>query len=161
MEGDAEAHEAFLREAVRLAEESVRSGGGPFGALVVKDGRVLGRGMNRVTSRNDPTAHAEMEAVRAACRRSGSFHLVDCDVYASAEPCPMCAAALYWARVERVFYAAAGDVATAHGFDDRWIAEELARPPEARRLPMRGRELGEEALRPFRLWQAAEDRVEY
>lgn len=153
--------ERFLREAIRLAEESVRSGGGPFGALVVREGEILARGMNRVTSRNDPTAHAEIEALREACRRSGDFRLPGCHVYASSEPCPMCAAALCWARVERIVYGAGREVAAAHGFDDRWIAEELARPPEARRVPVLKRELAETALRPFRLWEAAEDRVEY
>ena len=153
--------ERFMQEAIELAVENVRSGqGGPFAALVVRDGEVIARGTNRVTTANDPTAHAEVVAIRTACLRLGSFQLDGCDVYTTCEPCPMCLGALYWARPARVFYAATHREAAAAGFDDAFIYDELDRPPEARRLPMR-RLLPEAADRPFAAWAAAEGRVEY
>lgn len=154
-------HERFMREAIRLAAENVRAGrGGPFGAVVVLNGEVVGRGANRVTETNDPTAHAEILAIREACRSLGSFQLAGCDVYCSAEPCPMCMGAIYWARPARVFFAVERGEASAAGFDDGFIYEELSRPPrdrsiEIRRLAVEG---ADEALR---LWEAAEDKVEY
>src|SRR5262245_26935342 len=112
----------FMAEAIKLATDGVRSDlGGPFGAVVVRDGRIVGRGCNRVTSSNDPTAHAEIVAIRDACKRLGTFHLKGCDLYASCEPCPMCAAALYWAHVDHLFYAACREEATKAGFDDESI----------------------------------------
>lgn len=161
-EGDRErrADQRHLREAIRIASDSVRHGGGPFGAVVVRGGEVVGRGRNRVTADNDPTAHAEIEAIRDACRRLGAFRLDGCHVYCSSEPCPMCMAALYWARPARVVYAADKEVAADAGFDDVHITEELAKPEAERRLPFVRREL-EGAGEPFRLWEAKEDRVEY
>ncbi len=154
-------HEGYLREAIRIASENVRLGrGGPFGALVVRDGRVLGRGANLVTSSNDPTAHAEMVAIRAACARLESFQLTGCAVYSSCEPCPMCLSALYWARPERIFFASGREAAAAAGFEDAHIYRELGKPPEARRLPLRRIALAE-ATEPFRLWGEKEDRIEY
>lgn len=150
----------FMREAVRLAAENVRAGGGPFGAVVVRDGEVIGRGANRVTASNDPTAHAEVVAIREACRALGSFQLDGCEVYCSAEPCPMCLGALYWARPARVFYAEDREVAAAAGFDDGFIYEELAKRPEARFLAVRRIEI-EGSREPLRLWRELEDRVEY
>lgn len=156
-----EPDERFLMEAIRIAAENVRSGrGGPFGAVVVRGGEVVGRGANRVTGSNDPTAHAEVVAIRDACRRMGSFQLSGCDVYCSAEPCPMCLGALYWARPARVFYAVDREDAAEAGFDDGFIYEELAKPPSGRSLEVRRLEV-EGAEEPFRLWEAAEDRVEY
>lgn len=156
-----EEHVRFLREAVRIAGENVRAGGGgPFGAVVVKAGEVIGRGANRVTRTNDPTAHAEVVAIREACRTLGSFQLEGCDVYCSTEPCPMCLGALYWARPARVFYALGREAAAAAGFDDGYIYGELAKPPDERSLEMRGLEL-EDAEEPFRLWEEAEDRADY
>ena len=128
---------AFLREAVRLATQSAGSGGGPFGALVVRGGEIIATGTNRVTADHDPTAHAEIEAIREACRRLESFQLEGCEVYASTEPCPMCMGALYWARPERVFYASGREVAAAAGFDDQFIYDELARTVDARDLETR------------------------
>lgn len=154
-------HERFLAEAVRLAAENVSAGrGGPFGAVVVRGDEVVGRGANGVTGANDPTAHAEIVAIRQACRALGSFQLTGCDVYCSTEPCPMCLGALYWARPARVFYALGREAAAAAGFDDRYIYDELAKPPHRRALPMRGLEI-EDADEPFRRWEEAGDRVDY
>ena len=149
-----------MREAVRLANESVRSGGGPFGAVVVRDGRVVGRGVNRVTLNNDPTAHAEIQAIRDACGNLGDFQLAGCDLYVSCQPCPMCTAAIYWARIDRVFYAADAADASAVGFDDVFIAEELSRPMAARALAMT-QLLREEALAPLAFWRELPGKIEY
>lgn len=156
-EGD---HRRFLREAVRLAVDNVALGGGPFGAVIVKDGQILARGTNRVTADDDPTAHAEIVAVRAACRALGSFQLDGCDVYASTEPCPMCMGALYWARPRGIFYASGREAAAAAGFDDQFMYDELARSVEARDLETR-RVAVEEAGQEFDAWVACEDRQEY
>jgi len=155
-----ERHRRFLDEAVRLATESVAAGGGPFGAVVVRDGEIIARGMNRVTPDSDPTAHAEIVAVRAACRAVGSFQLEGCDIYASTEPCPMCMGALYWARPRRVFYASGREDAAAAGFDDQFIYDELDRPVEARDLATR-RVAVEAAGEEFDAWAALADRREY
>lgn len=152
--------ETFMREAIRLASESVQSGGGPFGAVVVRDGRIIGRGVNRVTLDSDPTAHAEVQAIRNACANLGDFRLTGCDLYVSCQPCPMCTAAIYWARIDRVFYAADAADAAAVGFDDLFIAEELARPVGARTLPMT-QLLREEALAPLTLWRELPSKIEY
>src|SRR3989442_13787296 len=129
--------EEFMRRAIALALENVRSGrGGPFAALVVKEGRVLAEGTNRVTSTNDPTAHAEIIAIREACRALGDFQLTSCDLYTTCEPCPMCLGAIYWARPARVFFGATCRDAAAAGFDDSFIYEELQLAPGARRIPM-------------------------
>ena len=151
----------FLAEAIRLAREGVRGDrGGPFGAVVVRAGEAVGRGENRVLSTQDPTAHAEVVALRAAAARLGTHELTGCVLYASCEPCPMCLGAAWWARVERVVFAASRDDAAAAGFDDAALYEELARPLEARRLTARHVAV-EDALAPFRDWQAKEDRIPY
>lgn len=151
----------YLREAIALARRGVREGaGGPFGALVVRDGAVLGRGWNRVTSTHDPTAHAEIVALREACRAAGSHALPGATVYASCEPCPMCLAALWWGRVARVVFAATREDAAAAGFDDAAIYEELARPLGERRLPLTPL-LREEGLPLFDEWLASPHRVPY
>ena len=153
--------ERFLREAIRLSLEKMDAGeGGPFGALVVRDDRIVGTGWNRVTSTLDPTAHAEIVAIRDACARLGTFQLTGCDLYASCEPCPMCLAAIYWARVDRLFYAAAAEDAARAGFDDSWIAREIVLPPGERSLPT-AQHLRQEALAAFQAWAKKEDRVEY
>lgn len=152
--------ESFLREAIRLAAESVASGGGPFGAVVVRDGQIIGRGVNRVTVHNDPTAHAEIQAIRDACRNIGDFRLLGCRLYVSCQPCPMCMAAVYWARIERVVFAATATDAAAVGFDDLFISEELMRPLGARALPV-SQLLREEGLEPLRLWRERGDRIDY
>jgi guanine deaminase len=158
---DDERHAHFLRRAIEAAEEHCQRGhGGPFGAVVVKDGVVVATGWNEVTSTNDPTAHAEVQAIRAACRALGTFQLDGCDVYASCEPCPMCLGALYWARPRAVYFAATREDAAAAGFDDAFIYDELGRSPEARaRRPHRV--VLPEACRPFALWQALSGKVRY
>ena len=126
----------FLQQAIALANASVDAGGGPFGAVIVRDGEVIGRGHNRVTLDNDPTAHAEVQAIRDACGRLNDFSLAGSVLYASCEPCPMCMAAIYWARIERVLFAASGEDASRAGFDDRLIAREICQPYAERSLPV-------------------------
>lgn len=152
---------AFMREAIRLALRAAQSGkGGPFGAVVVRRGKIVGRGWNEVTSANDPTAHAEIMALRAACRRLRTFHLEDCDLYANCEPCPMCLSALYWARIGRVFYAGTRKDAARIGFDDDFLYGQIALPRPRRRLPMR-QLLRTEAQAAFSAWEKKADKVPY
>jgi len=153
--------EEFMRRAIALAMENVRSGaGGPFAAVIVKDGRVVADGVNRVTATNDPTAHAEVVAIREACRKLGDFQLAGCDLYTTCEPCPMCLGAIYWARPARVFYACLAADAAAVGFDDAFIYEELNRAHAERRVPMQ-QLLREESLTIFALWQQQEKKTLY
>jgi guanine deaminase len=152
---------AFMHEAIRLALEGVSSGrGGPFGAVVVKDGQIVGRGCNEVTATNDPTAHAEVVAIRQACQALGVFHLTDCELYATCEPCPMCLSAIYWARIERYYFGCTAHDAAAIEFADDVIRHELSVPPSERAIPavplMRA-----EALAVFAAWKAKSDRVSY
>jgi guanine deaminase len=151
----------FMRRAIDLSRQGMEQGrGGPFGAVVVADGRIVGEGANLVTSALDPTAHAEIVALRSACAALGRFELRGCDIYTSCEPCPMCLAAIYWARVDRVFYANDRADAARIGFDDRTIYREVALPPRARRLPMI-RLLAADALPVFQEWERKSDRVRY
>ncbi len=150
----------LMREALRLARESVAAGGGPFAALVVRDGAVVAAGTNRVVLDSDPTAHAEVVAIREACRRLGSFRLDGCELYASCEPCPMCAGAIGWARLARVVYAATRHDAAAAGFDDARLHEDVARAPGERSVPA-DRLLEEEGRGVFEAWAAKPDRVPY
>jgi guanine deaminase len=151
----------FMRRAIALALENVRSGrGGPFGALVVKNGRVIAKGTNRVTSTKDPTAHAEIVAIREACRKLGDFQLKACDLYTTCEPCPMCLGAIYWARPARVFYASVAADAADAGFDDAFIYEEMSKQPAARRIPMT-QLLRDEALKVFAEWKRKPEKVPY
>ena len=151
----------YLAEAIRLAEENARSGrGGPFGAVIVKDGKVIARGTNLVTSTNDPTAHAEVVAIREACRALNSYQLDGCDIYASCEPCPMCLAAIYWARPARLFFAATREDAAAVGFDDSLIYEQIPLPPADRSLPT-VHVRHPDRRRPLEAWSALDDRTEY
>ena len=153
--------EEFMRRAIALAVENVRSGsGGPFAAVIVKDGRVVAEGVNRVTGTNDPTAHAEVVAIREACRKLENFQLADCDLYTTCEPCPMCLGAIYWARPARVFYACVAADAAAVGFDDAFIYEELNRTHAERRVPMR-QILREEALKIFSQWEQQGKKTPY
>ena len=149
-----------MREAIRLAEASLRNRGGPFGCVVVRRGRVVGRGQNPVTADNDPTAHAEMVAIRAACQALGTFQLNDCELYTSCEPCPMCLGAIYWARLGRVFYGSNRKDAAAIGFDDDLIYREIPLPPENRAIPMEPL-LREEAQGAFKAWATKTDKIEY
>jgi tRNA(Arg) A34 adenosine deaminase TadA len=152
--------ERFLRRALELARASVEAGGGPFGAVVVRDGHVIAEGRNRVVPGCDPTAHAEIEALRAAAQALGTHELAGCVVFASAEPCPMCAAALHWARVARVVYAAGRADAAAAGFDDAQLFREIALDPAARAVPAT-QALAAEGRAPFDAWLANSDRVAY
>src|SRR5438270_1585783 len=147
----------FMKQAVELAVANVRREGGPFAALVVKDGIVIATGANQVTRCNDPTAHAEIVAIREACRVLGDFQLTGCDVYSSCEPCPMCLGALYWARPARVFFAATHDDAAAAGFDDAFIYHQLEVPHAQRSVPM-VRVVDDQARLPFQEWSDKPDK---
>lgn len=151
----------LMRRAIALALENIRSArGGPFAALIAKDGRILAEAANSVTSTNDPTAHAEINAIRAACRALGSFELCGCDLYTTCEPCPMCLGAIYWARPSRVFYAGTAADAAAAGFDDAMIYSELQREPQARRIAMT-QLLREESLAIFSAWKQQPGKISY
>ncbi len=151
----------FMARAIQLSIDNVRSGrGGPFGAVVVKDGSIIAEGANQVTATNDPTAHAEMVAIREACRKLGAFELEACEIYTSCEPCPMCLGAIYWARLSRVYFANADADASRVGFDDSLIYRELALPYSQRKIPMI-QMMREEALAAFRAWQNKSNKVEY
>lgn len=155
-----EQEKTYLRMALDLAEENVGRGGGPFGCVIVRDGRLIARGVNRVTESNDPTAHAEVVAIREACRTLHSFQLTGCDVYSSCEPCPMCLGALSWARPARIIFAASRTEAAAAGFDDERIYREVALDPSDRTIPTIHLSL-EERTRPFDAWNGRADRVPY
>ena len=151
----------FLQEAVDLAVRNVQSGrGGPFAALIVAEDDVIATGTNRVTTENDPTAHAEITAIRAACEARDNFELSGCTLYSSCEPCPMCLGAIYWTRLDRVVYAATSAQAAAAGFDDAHIYEEIDKPPPTRRIPMEHHD-AVPADRPFEVWADYEARIEY
>ena len=151
----------FMQRAIALATENVASGaGGPFGAVVVRDGEIVATGVNRVTATNDPTAHAEVVAIRAACLALGDFQLTGCQVYTSCEPCPMCLAAIYWARCDAIFYGNTAADAAAAGFDDSFLYEELKVPLAERKIPI-ARLLGDEAIASFQLWCSQIDKIEY
>lgn len=151
----------FMREAIRLSIQMMRRAkGGPFGAVVVRNGKVVGRGSNQVTSANDPTAHAEIVAIREACKRLKTFQLDDCDLYTSCEPCPMCLSAIYWARLANVFYANTRKDAAKINFDDDFIYREVALPIRKRTLKMK-QLLHDEALAAFTEWQQKTDKVLY
>ena len=153
--------ETYLREAIRLSSEKMQSGeGGPFGAVVVKNGEIVGRGWNRVTSANDPTAHAEIEAIRDACRKLKSFSLEGCTIYASCEPCPMCLAAIYWARLDALHFAATRNDAADAGFDDALLYAEIGRPLMERQLES-AQHLCQEAQTVLNAWKEKEDKVTY
>jgi guanine deaminase len=151
----------FMQRALALALENIRSAqGGPFAALIVKDSRVIAEGTNHETMANDPTAHAEIVAIREACKALGDFQLSGCDLYTTCEPCPMCLGAIYWARPARVFYGGTAADAAAAGFDDAFIYDEIRRYPEARRIPM-AQILREESLAIFSTWLRLENKKPY
>lgn len=150
-----------MARAIALSLENVRSNaGGPFAALVVYAGKILAEGVNTVTSANDPTAHAEIVAIREACRKLGHFELTGCEIYASCEPCPMCLGAIYWARLARVYFAAGSADAAKIGFDDALIYRELLLPLPCRKIPML-QLMRENALEAFRAWQAKPGKIQY
>jgi len=150
----------FMRQAIALALENVRNGGGPFAAVIAKNGALIATGANRVTATNDPTAHAEVVAIREACKRLESFQLDHCELFTTCEPCPMCLGAIYWARPGKVFYAASAADAAAAGFDDAFIYRELAVPHRERRIPM-DQILRDEASAVFQAWLAKPDKTLY
>ncbi|MBK7805728.1 MAG: nucleoside deaminase [Saprospiraceae bacterium] len=150
-----------MREAIKLSIDNVKSGkGGPFGAVIVKDGKIIAHGTNEVTSSNDPTAHAEVVAIRNACRMLGTFQLDNCDIYTSCEPCPMCLGAIYWSRPARLFFANTKKDAADINFDDQIIYQELEIPYQDRKLFTK-QLLREEALEAFKLWSTSNNKIEY
>jgi len=152
--------ELFMKRAIALALENIRATGGPFAAVIVKEGRIIAEGANRVTSTNDPTAHAEVVAIREACRILGDFQLSGCDLYTTCEPCPMCLGAIYWARPTRIFYAATAADAAAAGFDDAFIYDELKIPPVNRRIPT-AQLMRADSLIVFSSWKQQENKKPY
>ena len=150
-----------MREAIRLSIEKMQAGyGGPFGAVIVRDGEIIARGYNNVLSSNDPTAHAEVDAIRKACTTLGTHQLLDCELYTSCEPCPMCLGAIYWARPKAVYYGNTKHDAAKIGFDDEFIYEELEKPFHDRSIPMIPL-LREEAWEAFKIWTEKTDRQDY
>jgi len=154
-------HKQYMQEAVTAALKGMQNNeGGPFGCVIVKDGKIIGKGNNKVTSTNDPTAHAEVTAIRDACKNLGSFQLEGCTIYTSCEPCPMCLGAIYWARPEKVYYGSTKTDAAHIGFDDDFIYEELKLPYADRSIPFE--QLAPEvAITAFQKWAVKEDRTEY
>jgi len=153
--------EKYMRHAIELGRKGMQAGdGGPFGTVIVKNGEIIGEGWNRVIATNDPTAHGEMMAIRDACKRTNSFILSGCDLYTSGEPCPMCLGAIYWARIDRIFYGFGVQDAAEIGFDDRFIYEQLAKPLEQRQIP-EIQVLDSEALEVLKVYAANPDRIKY
>lgn len=153
--------EKFMREAIAMAEEGMRANrGGPFGCVIVRSGKIISRGNNRVTSINDPTAHAEVTAIREACAALGAFELADCELYTSCEPCPMCLAAIYWARIPTVFYGNTRSDAASIGFDDDFIYRQIPLPPHQRTVAMKPL-LREAAQATFQAWTKKPDKIDY
>ncbi len=152
--------EELMRRACRLSEESVARGGGPFGAVIARDGVIMAEASNSVTINRDPTAHAEVNAIRAACARQHTFTLAGCDIYCSCEPCPMCLGAIYWAHIDHIYYANTRQEADAIGFGDNTIYEEIATPLDQRHLPIR-QLLPEAGRKAFQMWREKTDKTEY
>jgi tRNA(Arg) A34 adenosine deaminase TadA len=152
---------AFMAQAIQLAIETVNSGrGGPFGAVVARNGEVIAEGANQVTSTKDPTAHAEVNAIRAACKKLGVFELPGCEIYTSCEPCPMCLGAIYWARLSQIYFASVAADAAKVGFDDSLIYREIAKPLSQRAIPMI-QMMRQEALAAFRAWEEKPNKIVY
>ncbi len=158
---DIDQHQKFMRIAIRLAEQNVqKSLGGPFGAIIVKDGKVIAKSSNKVTLKKDPTAHAEVSAIRIACKKLDTFDLQGCVIYTSCEPCPMCISAIYWAHLDEVYYANSKEDAANSGFDDQFIYNEIALPYKKRKLPFH-QIMRKEALNSFKLWDESEMKIKY
>lgn len=152
---------SFMEKAIQVALKNVITNqGGPFGAIVVKDGKIIGTGRNEVTASNDPTAHAEMQAIRAACQYLNDFQLIDCEIYTSCEPCPMCIGAIYWARPKSVYYACTKEDAAKIGFDDQFIYEQLSLPMDQRNITMKQISTKQSEL-PFQTWEKSKDKRQY
>ncbi len=151
----------FMWEAIRFTIQNIRDGkGGPFACVIVKDGKIIARGTNQVTSTNDPTAHAEMVAIRNACKELKTFQLSGCEIYTSCEPCPMCLGAIYWARPDKIYFANGRNDAAKIGFDDEFLYEELSTKLSNRKIPT-AQLMREEALAAFREWEQKQDKIQY
>ena len=150
----------FMRKAIALSVENINQGGGPFGAVICKDGKIIATGVNRVTADKDPTAHAEVNAIRKASKKLGTFDLAGCNIYTSCEPCPMCLGAIYWAHLDKMYFGNSKTDARNIGFDDAFIYDEIDLKPEDRRLTTK-QLLPEEAISAFNIWTKADDKVEY
>jgi tRNA(Arg) A34 adenosine deaminase TadA len=152
--------EKMMQKAIRLSIESVEAGGGPFGAVIVKDGKEIASGVNCVTKKKDPTAHAEVTAIRNAAKKLNDFNLSGCEIYTSCEPCPMCLSAIYWARIDRIYYANTKADAKMIGFDDSFIYHQLELPEEQRAIPV-VKMMRNEAMEAFEIWKNKENKTEY
>ncbi len=152
--------EKFMLRAIELSIQSVEKGGGPFGAVIVKDGKIIAEASNSVTRDNDPTAHAEINAIRAAAKKLGTFDLSGCEIYTSCEPCPMCLGAIYWARLDKIYFANTREDAAKIGFSDEFIYQEIAKPVEQRSIPT-VQMLRDKALEAFKAWEEKDDKIEY
>ena len=150
----------LVREAIRLSEENVENGGGPFGAVIARDGEIVATGVNRVTANCDPTAHAEVSAIREACRKLGTFDLAGYEIFSSCEPCPMCLGAIYWAHLDKLYFGNNKTDAKNIGFDDSFIYDELELPREKRKLPAEPM-MSDVAFHAFRMWMDKDDKIEY
>ncbi len=150
----------FMKRAIELSENSANSIGGPFGSVIVKDEKIIAEGSNRVTSTNDPTAHAEVVAIREACRKLNTFNLSGCDIYTSCEPCPMCLSAIYWSHINTIYFANTREDAKKINFDDSMIYSEFSKKIEDRKIPIK-QMLRDEALKAFEIWDKKKDKIEY
>jgi len=150
----------FMRKAIALSVENIKNGGGPFGAVIVKDGKIVATGVNRVTANTDPTAHAEVNVIRKAAKKLGTFDLAGCDIYTSCEPCPMCLGAVYWAHIDKMYYGNTKTDACNIGFDDSFIYDEIDLSPENRSIKTL-QKLPEEAIKAFEVWTSSVDKVSY
>jgi len=150
----------FMKRAIELSIESVNTGGGPFGCVIVKDNKILSEGSNKVTSTNDPTAHGEIVAIRSACKKLNNFSLKDCELYSNCEPCPMCLSAIYWARIDKIYYANTREDAQKIDFDDSFIYSEFHKNINERKIPM-FQMMRNEALKSFELWDKKKDKIKY
>lgn len=159
-DSDTMTNEPLMKEAIRLSEENVVNNGGPFGAVIARNGKIIATGVNRVTSNNDPTAHAEVSAIRAACEKLGTFDLSGCEIFTSCEPCPMCLGAIYWAHIDKVYFGNDKTDAKNIGFDDSFIYDELELPRDKRKLSSEIL-LDTEAFRAFEMWMNKTDKIEY
>ena len=153
-------NEKFMLKAIELSKKSVKNGGGPFGAVIVKDGKIIAEGTNSVTKNNDPTAHAEINAIREAAKKINNFDLSGAEIYTSCEPCPMCLGAIYWARIDKIYFANTKDDAKNIGFDDSFIYEEIEKPISQRKIPT-VQILRDKAIEAFEMWKEKEDKIEY
>jgi len=150
----------FMQRAIELSINSVNTAGGPFGCIIVKENKIIAEGSNKVTSSNDPTAHAEIVAIRDACKKLNTINLSGCDLYASCEPCPMCLSAIYWSHVDNIFYANTREDAKKINFDDSLIYSEISKKNEDRKIPIK-QILRDEALKAFEIWNKKTDKIEY